>query len=375
MYKVSFPKEEPKFTLFFKNDEDNDVAKKITLTDTFYDEELLNIISFLPLPQGAFLDIGAGCGNYSLYFSKVLGRKTFSFEPSKEKNFLLKRTLKENELDEIVFCLGEENSDEFELNKNKGNIFHSSDFKEEIKFSANDLEMKSKQDFFFSFKRFPLLIQEKIAFLKVDCKEFDIEILQSYKDLIEKENPLVCLFAKKKESLSSIDRFMSDINYKLLDVSGDGSCLIFSDSKVHSKYSTYTRSYNSLLNRKGYLLNSSFDRKINNQISSSLNEIDRLRALNQQLSIKVNKLELDLNQAKFDLHTTNLSKSVNFLRRSKDLKYYKEKTESLYEEKLLLEEENKSKKELIHHISLKYRQSTELINQIRKNKVKKKFFS
>ena len=49
-------------------------------TNQFYENDLLDLVSRIPIESGSIVDAGANIGNHTVFFSKVMGRKTHAFE-------------------------------------------------------------------------------------------------------------------------------------------------------------------------------------------------------------------------------------------------------------------------------------------------------
>ena len=84
----------------FASDEDH-IARMIRQSGTFYEAELLSDARARLFFGECAIDVGAHVGNHSIYFSHVLGLKTFAFEPNPVTFGHLQANVRNNGLTEL----------------------------------------------------------------------------------------------------------------------------------------------------------------------------------------------------------------------------------------------------------------------------------
>ena len=81
-------------SVLFSNLLENDyIFKTISGEKDFYESELLDWLLVIYIDEGSFIDVGANIGNHTIFFSKIMERRCYSFEPNETAYKLLKENI------------------------------------------------------------------------------------------------------------------------------------------------------------------------------------------------------------------------------------------------------------------------------------------
>ena len=212
---INFKSKKINFALF----ENEYISDFIHDNKIFYEVENLEVLNYLPLQEGAILDIGANIGNHTLYYSKILNRDVYAFEPIKENYDLLKKNLLLNKIENVKvfnFALSMQNSKVLL----RQNYPDNSGTWSIVNYNGNiDAKPLDEVD-----------IKEKIAFIKIDVEGHEYEVLKGGVNTIKKNLPIISVEFHSGEKFNQIKDFLERIGYKSILILGRSDNAFF----VHS---------------------------------------------------------------------------------------------------------------------------------------------
>lgn len=169
---------------------------------------------FTPKEGEIVLDIGANIGKYSIHCGKLVGKngKVFAFEPSKRPFELLCKSIKENDLNEIVTPICCALSD-----KNGKSKLYSSDEKPitslVYKLSNNFTEVNTTSiDSFVSNKKIP-----RIDWLKIDVEGAEYDVFSGAIQTLQNNNVKV-IFEVLKVNKDKVLKLLESLEYSVLQL-------------------------------------------------------------------------------------------------------------------------------------------------------------
>jgi len=174
---------------------------------TFYAVDELEFIKSIA-NGGNALDIGANIGNHSVYFSKFLFDKVFSFEANFKNFILLNQNKKFNGFDDnkliTQYAALSDGHYAYKSREIFGNMGGS------VILEGEGNEITKKIDDF----NLP-----KIDFIKIDVEGHELKVLLGAVNLIEKDFPDIWLECIEKlgTNFSEINSFLSSKNYMLVN--------------------------------------------------------------------------------------------------------------------------------------------------------------
>ena len=188
--------------------------RQIFLKDQYCVREFLK-------PESIILDCGANIGVFSLWAHYLSPKgKIYSFEPTKSTFEILKKNIKENNLEEFIYpfnlALGDKNQKTSILISQHalggGNIIVNSDF---MNFSPLKYELKQPvymttiDDFVKENKL------ERVDFIKIDAEGYEKQIIKGAKETIKKFCPVIaCSAYHLPEDKKEIPRLVLEIEPK-----------------------------------------------------------------------------------------------------------------------------------------------------------------
>jgi FkbM family methyltransferase len=212
---IDFSKKELIFALHREGEYISDLICK---EGSFYELEHLEILHYLPIKKnGLFIDIGANIGNHTLYYSKIMQREVYSFEPIKENFRLLKRNVFINGLEKKVKCFNFALSNKSSTVKMVQNYEHNSGTFSIVS-GAGDIPTKCLDE---------MQIEEDVAYIKIDVEGQELNVLQGAKELIIKNKPIISTEYHFGDEFNAIDSFLSTLGYRAAFVAGKSSNAIF----------------------------------------------------------------------------------------------------------------------------------------------------
>lgn len=169
-------------TLRFATEQDH-IARTIEATGGFYEAELLaDVRSRLFFPECA-VDVGAHVGNHTLYFSKMLGLKTVSFEPNTRTFELLETNVRENGVEALCrvrrAAVGASAGRVHAVaapDDNSGMARVASDEAGDVPLLSLDEELKN---------------DVRIDVIKIDVEGWELDVLRGAAQVIETHRPLI----------------------------------------------------------------------------------------------------------------------------------------------------------------------------------------
>ncbi len=217
---IVFNNEKINFILF-----DNEyISNYIYDNNSFYELENLEILNYLPLEEGVFLDIGANIGNHTLYFSKILKRDVYAFEPVRENYNLLRKNILINDLKNIKtfnIALGMCNS-KVTLRQN----YQDNSGTWEIVDYTGDIDIIPLDD---------ININKKISYMKIDVEGHELEVLKGAINTIKTNLPLLSIEFHSGNKFKELKDFLSTLGYVEILVLGRSNNAIFIHSSKISK--------------------------------------------------------------------------------------------------------------------------------------------
>lgn len=361
MDSYEFPRENPKYKICAPYAGDY-ILKTIIEADWFYESDLLEVVSVLPLASGAFIDAGANMGNHSLYFAKVLKRHVFAFEPSSTIGAALLETIEANGITKQVTVVAKglgRKAEKSILSLNGSNsgmsrivpkaAQHDAGVYEDVEIDTVDAHLESYKD--------------GIAFIKIDVEGMEQDVLVGAKETIAKFKPLIVLENHVHESMYSMHEFFHAAGYRLVTMAGRSRNFMFCHVDNYERVSDAVQAQrNHVINRDHtYLLEQL--KTARHKLESATLEIDRVRALNFGLYKRVATVEA----RNVDLAARSPTASkVAASKRAQDLKNYKKWAADEKEKNILLNAKINSMAKVLHEVNVKYRDVSGQLSQLKK---------
>ncbi|MNM34941.1 Chromosome partition protein Smc [compost metagenome] len=203
----------------FRFPERSDYIKdKIISNANFYEEDLLAEISRLPIAEGAFCDVGANIGNHSVFFSRVLGRDVYAFEPVLESYGLLFENLELNGVASKVqafnVALGASESCGV-MQVHESNLGASRLVAEEgggVKISLLDSILPPDSN---------------IALIKIDVEGYECEVLRGAANTIRRCRPVLVIESQSIVSFVEIGSVVQDYGYIPIGQKGNTATVFY----------------------------------------------------------------------------------------------------------------------------------------------------
>ncbi|NMY13964.1 FkbM family methyltransferase [Pseudomonas sp. WS 5019] len=212
------------------------IKDKIISNANFYEEDLLAEISRLPIAEGAFCDVGANIGNHSVFFSRILGRDVYSFEPVLESYGLLSENLKLNgvasQVQAFNVAIGAMESCGV-MQVHEGNLGASRLVEEEgggVKISLLDSILPT---------------QSNIALIKVDVEGYECEVLRGATETIKRCKPVLIIESQSIVSFIELGSILQGYGYVPIGQKGNTATVFF----VHEEHMPLYRDMISFLSR------------------------------------------------------------------------------------------------------------------------------
>ncbi len=205
---------------FVKPKKPDYITEKIDFTRTFYEIELLEWLEKQTYRKGIFVDIGANIGNHTVFFSKILSRETWSFEPYKPAYDSLQANILANDLNNVtLFNIGLSDSDSFgDMQiQDTGNIGTATVTR--LNKSKGSIQLKSGDEI--------LKNAKSISLIKIDVEGFEINVLNGIKRAIEKHSPSLLVECMHSAEFTKIINFLEPLNYAPRAVFGATPMILF----------------------------------------------------------------------------------------------------------------------------------------------------
>ena len=203
----------------FKFPERSDYIKdKIISNANFYEEDLLSEISRLPIAEGAFCDVGANIGNHSVFFSRILSRDVYSFEPVLESFGFLSENLKLNGVASNVQAFN------VALGANEGcGVMHV----HASNLGASRLTEKDGGDVKISQLDAMLPTDSRIALIKIDVEGFECAVLQGAVNTIKRCKPVLVIESQSIVSFIELSAILRGYGYTPIGQKGNTATVFF----------------------------------------------------------------------------------------------------------------------------------------------------
>jgi len=179
------------------------IGERINRDKMFYEIDLLHYIESR-FSDGAVLDIGANIGNHSIYFSKFIFDKTFSFETNPTNFMLLQENKRINNIEDNKLILhkvaisdGNYSYTNHDFIGNMGRSFISE--------GDGELITKKLDDF-----NLP-----KVSLIKMDVEGHELKVLKGATKLIGRDFPHIVLECNNyTDDFERVNPYMLQIGYK-----------------------------------------------------------------------------------------------------------------------------------------------------------------
>jgi len=179
------------------------------ITGNFYESGMLEFIRQRWIGKDSdlmFIDIGACIGNHTLFFSKVMGREGFSFEPDPDNYRLLNQNLIINNVIENVFhsniAIGDKAGKAHLIpSDSKNNGLCSISAQGTIEVEIHSLDSLINDSF-------------KIGLIKIDVEGYNMPVLAGAKETILRNRPELFIECASQDDLDCVDNFLLPLNYK-----------------------------------------------------------------------------------------------------------------------------------------------------------------
>jgi FkbM family methyltransferase len=215
------------FNISNKNDF---IQGQIIKNNNFYEIDLLEEISRLPIGDGAFIDVGANIGNHTVYFSSILKRDVYSFEPIKScHDELIKNILANGSYEKVkVFntAIGSKKDVGF-MSINKENIGAS-------KFNisgAGDVPIAPLDDYIDDSK--------KVALIKIDVEGYESEVITGAKKIIDANRPLIIAETQNQVDFIKVSAALKEFDYSPIGLKGATRTVFFIPTEQASDYNSH----------------------------------------------------------------------------------------------------------------------------------------
>lgn len=174
----------------------------------------------LPFKEGIFLDVGANLGNHTLFFSKIMGKKCYSFEPNDQVYSALVQNIKLNALEEKVKCFNTA------LGRQSGKASIRSVLENNL--GSTTLEVQ-KEDGEIDVKTLDSMIvkNESIALIKIDVEGFEFEVLEGAKETIKTHKPILLIECADQLIINKTIDYLKKLDYEPITVFGSTPLLVF----------------------------------------------------------------------------------------------------------------------------------------------------
>lgn len=195
------------------------ITEKIEAEKNFYEIDLLSWLEKQDIPPGDFVDVGANIGNHSLFFTKIMKRTTWSFEPYSPAFQLLKENLTANKLDIsriFQFGLSSTNTKANIILPDNNNIGAA---KVSIDSTSGIVELKRGDEV--------LADIQKISLMKVDVEGHELDVVKGCLNIIKKHHPLLLIECMNAEEYNKIDTYVEPLGYVPCAVFGATPMIIF----------------------------------------------------------------------------------------------------------------------------------------------------
>ncbi|MEO5981147.1 MAG: FkbM family methyltransferase, partial [Pedococcus sp.] len=193
----------------------------IRSTRTFYERDLLDAISLIPLVgDGVIIDAGANLGNHTVFFAGVMRAKVVAIEPEQNNIALLRRNVHDNSLGDrvdIVEAALWDRADTLDLSNqnpdNAGTFMVSS-----ADHPASPVRAVALDD---------IVGDRRVLLLKLDIEGAEVRALQGAVGTLRAHRPIVVVEANGPLAQREIGRLLLPLGYAEVHVAGRSDNLVF----------------------------------------------------------------------------------------------------------------------------------------------------
>lgn len=268
----------------FKFPERSDYIKeKIISNANFYEEDLLSEISRLPIAEGAFCDVGANIGNHSVFFSRILDRDVYAFEPVPESYGLLSENLVLNDVASQVqafnVAVGASESTGV-MHVHQTNLGASKLVEEEgggVRISTLDSILPSESN---------------IALIKIDVEGFECEVLRGAVDTIRRCKPVLVVESQSPVAFIELGAVLQSYGYTPIGQKGNTATIFF----IHKEHMPLYRDMIPFLSRNDV---DEVRRRVQGQLEGVKSKIlSTINVVGEKLEYGGSNLAADIEQLK-----------------------------------------------------------------------------
>ncbi|MFP3580800.1 FkbM family methyltransferase [Arthrobacter sp. SIMBA_036] len=185
------------------------IQKTIATTLRPYEEAMLIDIAGLLSPGDLVLDIGANCGNHTLYLSCVAGAEVHAFEPDSELCSTIRKSLSLNGVEHLVTVhdVGVGDADGF------GQLVQTA----ENNRGAQRLQRVASGDDAARIVRLDdLTFPKRIRAIKIDVEGMELDVLNGARMLIEHDRPELYVECQTRTDFERIHSWLASLGYGYL---------------------------------------------------------------------------------------------------------------------------------------------------------------
>jgi FkbM family methyltransferase len=177
------------FRLRFGSDQDH-IATIVSRTKTFYEAEMLDDVrSRLFFPKVA-IDVGAHVGNHTLFFAKMLGLKTFAFEPNRSSFELLTGNVRENGVEERCHLRNAGVGDRGGVARSVSTSDGNSGMARVVADPSGDIDLVTLDD--------ELADISQVDVIKIDVEGWEVQVLRGAANVLRRCRPIVYVEASQQ---------------------------------------------------------------------------------------------------------------------------------------------------------------------------------
>ncbi|MDO5865860.1 MULTISPECIES: FkbM family methyltransferase [Paenarthrobacter] len=183
------------------------IQKTIASSQRPYEEAMLIDMGEGLKPGDLVLDVGANCGNHTLYLSCVVGAEVHAFEPDPELCDVIRTNVALNEVDDLVEVhqVGVGDVEGF------GRIVQTA----ENNRGAQRLERTNSREGGAKIIRLDTMdFGKPVRVLKVDVEGMEINVLNGARDLIERDRPEIYVECQGRQDFEMIHTWMTQLEYR-----------------------------------------------------------------------------------------------------------------------------------------------------------------
>jgi FkbM family methyltransferase len=185
--------------LGYKNDH---ILNNIKKSGTFYESLLLEHLGKMEI-AGSVIDVGANIGNHTIFFSKIMNKKVYAFEPHDKAYSVLKLNISTNGVRDLVIPI------EKAISSKNGTVGIYSP-------EADNLGMaKTVGSGTITATTLDNEIgSEKIGLIKIDIEGHELEALKGAQRILKTHRPVLVIEASDKKSKKVIDEYLIKFKYR-----------------------------------------------------------------------------------------------------------------------------------------------------------------